>query len=34
MLPMQEEEWRAMLDKGGRVLNIKKLHERIFKGVT
>ena len=30
---MPDEEWRAMLDKSGRVLAVKKLHERIFRGV-
>ncbi|EDO50033.1 predicted protein, partial [Nematostella vectensis] len=30
--PLSEDEWRTMLDKSGRVINIKKLHERIFRG--
>jgi len=31
--PMQLNEWQSFLDDVGRVIDVKKLHERIFRGV-
>lgn len=31
--PMQLNEWQSFLDDVGRVTNVKKLHDRIFRGV-
>ncbi|XP_031562961.1 TBC1 domain family member 15-like isoform X2 [Actinia tenebrosa] len=30
--PLREEGWKSMLDSNGRVINIKKLHDKVFKG--
>ena len=32
--PLKPEEWRDMLDGAGRVISVKRLHEKIFRGVS
>ena len=31
--PMRLNEWQSFLDDAGRVTDVKKLHDRIFRGV-
>ena len=31
--PLKLNEWQSFLDVAGRVTNVKKLHNRVFRGV-